>query len=182
MNKLKLLAVLPLAAGTVMLGAQAANAAAPSITISPTSGPNGTSVTATVSGFSGTPNVLQCKSVPSGQADAIAKCDVTALHAPGAAFKIDSNYCTGNTCIILAGTTDGTQAHATFTLGSASSNSGSSNSGSSDTGAGSTTADPAVNAGTGGQADREGVPAGVIAIAAIGAVAIAGGAIRFARR
>ena len=187
MNKLKLLAVLPLAAGAVMLGAQAANAAAPSVSVSPTSGPNNGTVTVTASGFTGTPQILQCKSKPSTDiSDVLAKCNTSALHTgTKVTFKLNPSFCSATECVLLAGT-QSPQVSVTTSYKIAAASSGSSdsnsNSGSSDTGAGSTTADPTVNAGTGGQADREGVPAGVIAIAAIGAVAIAGGAIRFARR
>lgn len=211
MNKLKLLAVLPLAAGTVMLGAQAANAAA-SASLSPSSGPDGTKVTVSISGFK--PNLtlvaaLQCKTE---QAASAADCDTSTVQtgptdANGKAsftMTIKASACESATkCpISVANGADPSdtadRASAVFTLASGSSSGGSasgsgsssggsssggsSSGGSASTGSGSTTTDPAVNAGTGGTADREGIPAGVIAIAAIGAVAVAGGAVRFARR
>lgn len=214
MNKLKLLAVLPLAAGTVMLGAQAANAAA-SVTLSPSSGPAGTSVSVKLSGFpAGKPvAVLQCKTANPTPANAQSACNTAGValgtaDSSGSAtvsLKIDASWCASATSCPISGavadpsdTNPADRAEATFTLASGSSSGGSSSGsgsssggsssggstsgGSASTGSGSTTTDPAVNAGTGGTADREGIPAGVIAIAAIGAVAVAGGAVRFARR
>ncbi|HVU72739.1 MAG TPA: hypothetical protein VHE83_07245 [Mycobacteriales bacterium] len=188
MNKARLLAVAPMATFALLALPTAAFAAA-SVTVSPSNvGASGGSVTVTGAGFGANKSlvVVECANL-SGQAG----CDITNLGSAtsdaSGAFTTTFNFKTGtigngtcnagDTCYVTAADptnpTDKTnQAVAKITVGAASSSSGS----------GSTSTPTAVAAGSGGGADRNGTPVGVIVLASIGGLALAGGAVRLARR
>jgi hypothetical protein len=189
-NKLKLLAVVPLAGAALILSTGTA-LAAPSVTASPTSGlSTGAKVTVTGSGFKANEGVaiIQCKVAKPTAAQATTECNIGGM-AQGTtdgsgnfsvALTVDSAW--GN--YVGAGALDQSESAnaVTISFGSASSSSSSAASSSSSTASSTTTSAPAVSAGTGGNADRNGLPTGVIVLGALGALAIAGGAVRFARR
>lgn len=191
-KKLKLVAVLPMAAAALFIGVGAANAAV-SVTANPASGlSDGQTVTVTMSGApSGLSDLtfLQCKTKATSQADVIANCNIGHL-VPGTAsganytaqFKVakaDGNYILGasqiNTSAIGFATLSFGAAAATTSAAPASS-------AASDPAAAATTAATTVNTGTGGLLGGGGTPTGVILLGALGAVAVAGGAWRLARR
>jgi Neocarzinostatin family len=195
-KKVKFLAAVPVAAAALIALAPTASAAATaSLTVSPSSGlKDGSSVSFSGTGFvkSTTIYVLECHGTTPSQA----ACDTPRLvpAQSDATGKIsgkitvhtgtigDGTCAAGGTCTITASDAGGQASGvATITFASASTSSGGSSSSSSgSSGSGSTPS--TVSAGSGGGADRNGAPVGVIVLASLGAAAVIGGGVRFARR
>ena len=185
MNKARLLAVAPMAAFALMALPTAAFAA-PAITVAPASGvTDGQEVTITGTGYPASTAlvVVEC-SAPADQAACdtanIGSATSDASGAVTAKFKVKSgaigNGSCASTCYLaVANPADPTVAAVgKFSFGAAET-----------TATPTTTSAPAptaVAAGSGGGADRNGTPVAVIVLASLGGLAIAGGAVRFARR
>ncbi len=190
MNRIRKLAALPVAAAAlaiVLLGSTPASAAAPSASVSPSSGvKSGQSITVTGTGFpAGAVFLVECaKNTPDGSGCDKANIGPATADASGAfsgKFTVKTggaNQCPASgTCYILATTaTQKPSVFAEFTLGSA----GGSSSTPPSTGGGSNPT--GVNAGSGGHAGSEDVPIGVFVLAAVGALGLGFGVRRFARR
>ena len=182
MKKVGLLAAAPIAAVFAIVAAPTAAFAAASVTVTPASGvTDGQSVTVSGTGFKANASlvIVEC-SAPASQA----ACDTTNLgsataNAAGtfsATFKVKSGTigngsCTTTCYIAAAEPADTTDAGiATFVFGSAAATTTPS------------TAPTAVPAGSGGGADRNGVPVLAIVLASVGGLALLGGAAKLARR
>jgi hypothetical protein len=203
-KKFKVLAVVPMAAVALFLGVQGAHAADPSISLSPSSGvASGDTITATLKNLPANAQavVIECSSNTSQDGCDLGSYVIGNADASGTAVlkikvktgKIGNGTCT-TTCYVGGGTVDQlvTPPAAKFTFAAAATSSAPAASDSSSApavaastsaAAGAATADPTgVAAGTGGNADRNGLPIEVVVLGALGALAIAGGAVRFARR
>jgi hypothetical protein len=199
-KKLSLLA-LPAAATAALIAAAPAYAAAPSVTVSPSSNvANNSTVTVKGTGFS--PNtalvVLECKTNPTGAADCdtgnIANATSDAQGAISATLKVKTGVgggcAAGGGCVVsVANPAKQTEtASGAFTFAAAGGGGGSTSTATASPTSSATqtggAAPTAVAAGSGGQAgsDDDGVPAGVIVLAGAGAIGLAVGARRFARR
>jgi hypothetical protein len=181
-NKLKLLAVVPMAGAALFLGTGAALAAA-SISASPTTVSDGTSVTVSLTGFKASESVACVQTKGASQADAdLSNVQMGTTDASGkATIKITVHSGKGD--MLACGATDQSESATTaISFGSAAATTSAASSAAATSAASTASAAPAVSAGTGGHADRNGVPTGVIVLGAVGALAIAGGAVRFARR
>ncbi len=194
MNKIKMLAALPVAAAAVtvaLLGASPASAAAASASVSPATGATvGSSVTVTGSGWPASGAFLvQCK----GNAADGSQCDktvfkpatVTAAGTFTFSWKVTS-YCTSTCYILVTTATQSPTVFAPFTVGGGAASSSSAaptSAATSSAAAAGTGSEPtAVNAGSGGHAGEQGIPTGVVLLAGAGVIGLGLGARRFARR
>ena len=180
MNKARLLAVAPMAA-FALVALPTVAFAAPSITISPSSGvTDGQELTITGTGFPANTSlvVVEC-SKPADQSACdtanIGSATSDASGAVTATFKaksgtIGSGSCDSTCYIAVANPADPTQAaQGSFTFGAAETTAA-------------PTSTPTVAAGSGGGADRNGTPLAVIVLASLGGLVLVGGAARLARR
>ena len=189
----------PVAAAALALAIPSAAFAATSLSVSPSSGlKDGQSVSVTGSGYpaSTTIYVVECANL-TGQAG----CDITRLGTAqsDATGAINTKF-TVHTGTIGNGTCDATHpcyisagdaaqtAHGamkiSFAGASTSTGSGSTStgSGSTSTGSGTTATPSTVNAGSGGGADRDGLPMTTIVLALVGGAAVVAGGAKLARR
>lgn len=187
----------PVAAAALALALPTAAFAAGSVSVSPSSGlKDGQSVNVTGSGFpaSTTIYVVECANL-TGQAG----CDITRLgqaqsDAGGkisAAFTVHTGTIGNGTCdathacYISAGDAAQTAhgaAQISFAGAATSGGSAPATSGSGSTATGSGSTPTSVNAGSGGGADRDGLPMTTIVLALVGGAAVVAGGTKLARR